>query len=67
MAVNNPLFYYIITDNGDGSASMRAFKTSEDAEKAKEHELKEYGMGTLSEGVQSFFASDIQETFDAED
>lgn len=53
------LAYYIIVDNGDGSASVRWFQNKEEAEAADAHEMEEYGMGTLSEGVATLNTDEV--------
>jgi len=42
------ILHYIIVDNGDGSASVRFYRTREEADKAAEIEKQEYGAVLLS-------------------
>ena len=61
------ILHYIIVDNGDGSASVKFYKTRAEAERADELEMDTYGVTTMSEGActedtqSKFFYSTVKE------
>lgn len=67
--MNNIVGYYVITDSGDGSASVRFFKHEDNALAYEEWAEKNDpdGRGSLSEGVVTLFEDDIEDSFIPED
>jgi len=54
--------YQVITDCGDGSATTQVYLTYPDAVAAEEQELREWGVGLLSdnpEAIETYVGSNI--------